>query len=90
MKNGGDEMTNPPEHLAGHESLDLHEVINFKTLCLAKSKLMQGLVFDQDLKNLMQKDVTQSMQALLDLQAMYKKAPFETKVPAHRPTPILN
>lgn len=41
--------------LALHESLDLHEVINFKTLCLAKSKLMQGLVFDQDLKDLMKK-----------------------------------
>ncbi|MEO2203587.1 spore gernimation protein GerQ [Paenibacillus pabuli] len=83
-------MTNSPEHLAGHESLDLHEVINFKTLCLAKSKLMQGLVFDQDLKDLMQKDVIQSMQALQDLQAIYTKAPFETTVPTHRPTPILN
>ncbi|MFS0869244.1 spore gernimation protein GerQ [Paenibacillus xylanilyticus] len=81
---------NSPEHLAGHESLDLHEVINFKTLCLAKSKLMQGLVFDQELKDLMQKDVIQSMQALQDLQAIYKRAPFETSVPARRPTPILN
>ncbi len=41
--------------LAAHESLDLHEIINFKTLCVAKSKLMQGLVFDQDLKTLMEK-----------------------------------
>jgi similar to spore coat protein len=49
--------------LADHESLDLHEVINFKTLCLAKSKLMQGLVFDHDLRALMKKDVEQSMQA---------------------------
>ncbi|CAM3682354.1 hypothetical protein BRIN106911_24335 [Brevibacillus invocatus] len=28
--------------LAAHESLEIHEVLNFKTLCLAKSKLMQG------------------------------------------------
>ncbi|BAC12436.1 spore coat protein (partial) [Oceanobacillus iheyensis HTE831] len=42
------------QKLADHESMDLHEVINFKTLCLAKSKLMQGLVFDQDLRALMQ------------------------------------
>lgn len=41
--------------LAAHESLDLHEAINFKTLCIAKSKLMQGLVFDDDLRNLMKK-----------------------------------
>ena len=25
------------QKLADHESLDLHEVINFKTLCLAKT-----------------------------------------------------
>jgi len=31
--------------LAPHESIDLHEVLNFKTLCVAKSKLMQGMVF---------------------------------------------
>lgn len=43
------------QKLADHESLDLHEVINFKTLCLAKSKLMQGLVFDDDLRALMKK-----------------------------------
>lgn len=75
--------------LAAHESLDIHEVLNFKTLCLAKSKLMQGLVFDQDLKALMQKDVQQSIQAIADLQAIYSKASFHTAVPESRPTPIL-
>jgi similar to spore coat protein len=78
------------EKLAPHESLDLHEAINFKTLCLAKSKLMQGLVFDQDLKALMQKDVEQSIQALTELQAIYELAPFSAPVPQNRPTPIVN
>ncbi|CAI9385889.1 spore gernimation protein GerQ [Niallia sp. Sow4_A1] len=76
--------------LTPHESLDLHEVINFKTLCIAKSKLMQGLVFDQDLKNLMKKDVEQSILALSELQEMYKNGPFETVIPEMRPTPILD
>ncbi|PKR83745.1 spore gernimation protein GerQ [Heyndrickxia camelliae] len=76
--------------LAHHESLDLHEIINFKTLCIAKSKLMQGLVFDQDLKALMQKDVEQSMKALEELQIIYERAPFEAPVPQNRPTPIIN
>ncbi|MBB6692745.1 spore gernimation protein GerQ [Cohnella xylanilytica] len=76
--------------LAAHESLEIHEAINFKTLCLAKSKLMQGLVFDQELKDLMQKDVRQYMQAIADLQALYGKAEFEAPVPEFRPTPILN
>jgi len=78
------------QRLAPHESVDLHEIINFKTLCVAKSKLMQGLVFDQDLKALMQKDVQQSIQDLTELQAIYERAPFEAPVPESRPTPILN
>jgi similar to spore coat protein len=77
------------ETLAAHESLEVHEALNFKTLCVFKSKLMQGLVFDQDLKALMQKDVDQSIQAIADLKAVYKRAPFQAPVP-ERPTPILN
>ena len=76
--------------LAAHESLDLHEMLNLKTLNLAKSKLMQGLVFDQELRALMQKDVEQSTKAIADLQALYAKAPFRSPVPELRPTPILN
>lgn len=76
--------------LAAHESLEIHELLNFKTLCLAKSKLMQGLVFDQDLKALMEKDVQQSIREIAQLQAIYTKAPFQTEVPENRPTPILN
>jgi similar to spore coat protein len=76
--------------LAAHESLDLHEMLNLKTLNLAKSKLMQGLVFDQELRALMQKDVEQSTKAIADLQALYSKAPFRSPVPELRPTPIWN
>ncbi|MDL0428104.1 spore gernimation protein GerQ [Bacillus sp. 4A_MP3] len=76
--------------LAAHESLDLHEIINFKTLCVAKSKLMQGLVFDQDLKTLMEKDVQQASQDLADLQAVYERAMFQAPVPQNRPTSIIN
>ncbi|MDO8225928.1 spore gernimation protein GerQ [Bacillus licheniformis] len=76
--------------LAAHEAVDLHEIVNFKTLCIAKSKLMQGLVFDQDLKDLMQKDVQQAIQDLTDLQAIYERAPFQAPVPESRPTPIIN
>ncbi|KAF6586971.1 MULTISPECIES: spore gernimation protein GerQ [Paenibacillus] len=83
-------MISQQSTLAAHESLEIHEVLNFKTLCLAKSKLMQGLVFDQELKDLMEKDVQQSIQAIADLQAIYAKAPFQAPVPDSRPTPILN
>lgn len=75
--------------LAPHESLEIHEAINLKTLGLFKSKLMQGLVFDQELKALMQKDVDQSLQAITELQAIYALAPFQTPV-TKRPEPILH
>lgn len=75
--------------LAAHESLDLHETINLKMLALAKSKLMQGLVFDQDLKKLMQKDVELGKTGLKELQALYEKASFSGPVPESRPTPIV-
>ncbi|MFE1243808.1 spore gernimation protein GerQ [Fictibacillus sp. NPDC058756] len=78
------------QKLAAHESLDLHEAINFKTLCIAKSKLMQGLVFDDDLRNLMKKDVKQSIQDLTELQSLYERAPFQAPVPQNRPTPIID
>jgi similar to spore coat protein len=83
-------MKNQQPTLAAHESLEIHEALNFKTLCLAKSKLMQGLVFDQELKDLMEKDVQQSILAIADLQTLYARAPFQAPVPEFRPTPILN
>lgn len=83
-------MNRMEQKLAWHESLELHEVLNFKTLCLAKSKLMQGLVFDQELRALMEKDVQQSLTAIEDLQNLYKKAKFAASVPEMRPTPITN
>lgn len=62
--------------LAPHEMMELHEMLNFKTLCLAKSKMMQGLVFDQELRALMEKDVQQSLKAITDLKSIYAKAPI--------------
>lgn len=62
--------------LALHESMEIHEMLNFKTVCLAKSKMAQGLVFDQDLRALMQKDVEQTIQDIQELQNLYQRAPI--------------
>lgn len=59
--------------LAPHESMEIHEMLNFKTVSIVKSKMMQGLVFDQDLKKLMEKDVQQSTGAINDLQGLLQK-----------------
>ncbi|OLN22543.1 spore coat protein [Domibacillus antri] len=60
--------------LGFHETMELHELINFKTNGLLKSKLMQGVCFDSDLKALMDKDVTLSVHQLNELQSLYAGA----------------
>lgn len=63
--------------LGFHETVDLHELLNFKTISLAKAKLMQGLVFDKELKALMQEDVEQSSRAIRQLQSHYSRVQLQ-------------
>ncbi len=58
------------QNLPLHETMEIHELLNLKTGCLMKSKLVQGLVFDQELKALMEKDVQQSVTAVNTLQSL--------------------
>jgi similar to spore coat protein len=60
--------------LALHETLETHEILNFKTVCLLRSKLMQGICFDNELKALMEKDVQQSIQDINELLVYYKQS----------------
>lgn len=66
------------EGLAFHETMETHEVLNLKTICLMRSKLMQGLCFDNELKALMEKDVQQSIVAINELLELYKGARTNT------------
>jgi similar to spore coat protein len=61
------------ETLALHETLETHEILNFKTVCLLKSKLMQGVCFNNELKVLMEKDVQQSIKDINELIRFYEK-----------------
>jgi similar to spore coat protein len=65
------------ESLAWHETMETHEVLNFKTIGLLRSKLMQGLCFDNDLKALMEKDVQQSIKDVNELLTFYKKVKLQ-------------
>lgn len=53
-----------------HETMEIHELLNFKTICMTTSKLIQGIVFDQELKALLDKDTRQSMQDVAALQGL--------------------
>jgi similar to spore coat protein len=66
------------ESLAFHETMEAHEILNFKTICLMRSKLMQGICFDNDLKALMEKDVQQSIAAINELKGFYTGARTNT------------
>jgi similar to spore coat protein len=66
-------MQQTPQRLGPHETMEIHEILNFKTLCLLQSKMMQGLVFDRDLKHLMQKDVDLTMKHVDQLRGLYSK-----------------
>ncbi|WP_066067532.1 spore coat protein [Neobacillus soli] len=62
------------DSLAIHETMETHEILNFKTVCLLKSKLMQGICFDNELKALMEKDVQQSIKDINELISFYKQS----------------
>lgn len=48
------------QYLAPHETYELHELLTFKNLCLTKSATMSSLVQDQELKNILENDVTKT------------------------------
>lgn len=60
-----------------HETLEVHEILNFKTVCMTKSKTMQLLVTDEQLKALMQRDVEQSRKAVDELQSLLEKTQMQ-------------
>lgn len=58
-----------------HETMQIHEMLNFKTVCATTSKMLEGIVFDQELKALLEKDVQQSISAITQLQSLIQKSP---------------
>ncbi|MCP8615737.1 spore coat protein [Salirhabdus salicampi] len=65
------------ENLAFHETMDTHELLNMKTVALLKSKFIQGVVFDQDLRELLEKNVQMSIKDIKELQRLY---PYSQKI----------
>ncbi|MFC9777272.1 hypothetical protein [Paenibacillus chitinolyticus] len=56
-----------------HEMLEVHEMAAFKTVCMTKSKTMQALVTDPELKQILQQDVQLSQQQLQELGGVLSK-----------------
>ncbi len=62
-----------PKDLTLHETMEIHEILNFKTICMTMSKLAQGVVFDQELKKLLGQDTQQSIKDVETLQGLLVK-----------------
>ncbi|MDL5141590.1 hypothetical protein [Bacillus atrophaeus] len=53
-----------------HETLDLHELLVFKNLCLTKSSTMTGLVQDQELRDILEQDALKTRRQVEHLQSL--------------------
>ncbi|GIP26254.1 hypothetical protein J23TS9_13840 [Paenibacillus sp. J23TS9] len=58
---------------AMHEALEVHEIAAFKTVCMIKSKTMQALVTEPELKLILQQDAAMSSDQLAELAAILAK-----------------
>ncbi|RHW35009.1 spore coat protein [Lysinibacillus yapensis] len=62
------------KELALHEQLEVHEVLIFKTACVAKNKLFVNLVQDEKLKDILEEDLELSKKAIKDLRKVLADA----------------
>ncbi|SDJ80369.1 hypothetical protein [Sediminibacillus albus] len=60
------------DQLALHERLELHEILTFKNLCLTKAATMHGLVGCEELKGILETDVTEGKQHVEQLNQLLK------------------
>ncbi|WP_251550220.1 hypothetical protein [Neobacillus muris] len=58
------------KYLGLHETLDLHELLTFKNLCLTKATTMSALAVDPELKAILANDVTTGQQHIEQLQQL--------------------
>jgi similar to spore coat protein len=60
--------------IAPHESVQLHEILTFKNLCLTKSLTMSKLVSDEELKSIMKADANLGEEHVRELRALMEEA----------------
>jgi similar to spore coat protein len=58
------------KHMALHETLEVHELLTFKNLCLTKTATMSGLIQDPELKTILANDVSSSTKFITRLKEL--------------------
>ena len=66
------------QSLTINESIQLHEILTFKNLCLTKSITMSPLVSDDELKSIIQQEITVSKAHIEELREIMKKLSITT------------
>lgn len=57
-----------------HESIELHEILTFKNLCLTKAITMSPLVSDNELKAILKEDAAATERHIKELKGFLQKA----------------
>jgi len=65
--------TTTKQTLAPHEMLEVLEVLTLKNVCLTKSKTMQALAQDEELKTILQADVKNSAKDIMELRDLLQR-----------------
>lgn len=62
--------------IAPHESIELHEILTFKNVCLTKAVTMSKLVSDEELKEILQHDAAASEVHIKELRDLMEDSPM--------------
>lgn len=65
---------NQNQNLGAHETMELHELLTFKTVCAAKASAMKEFVSDPQLKALLDQDEKKAMQSIQSIQGVLSGA----------------
>lgn len=62
------------DSIAPNESMQLHDILTFKNLCLTKALAMSPLAVDDELKSILQQDVNTSEKHIKELRGLMEKS----------------
>jgi len=63
-------------NLSVHETLELHELLNFKINCLNKAKAFYHLVSDSQLQNILKQDISTTTNDIIELKQLLQEQTF--------------
>lgn len=65
--------------IAPHETLELHEILNFKNVCLTKGITMSLLVSDSELKQILQQDKETTTRHIKEIKSLMETSDIGKK-----------